>query len=256
MSQRSGQSVLFNPAAAVGGSAHLAGGALHAVNSNTMGSSGSAGSRLTNSSASNNNSNNQHQSSSTTTVVSNGNGSSTANSANGSGVSGGGGGNLLNHHYEDLQMNHATGNLVPVGSLPLPLCSSSEANEYSGHNYHNQQQHIFAQPSMFRHHHHQPQQLNQEEMLVAMMNGGGGGGGAEVDQLQHHHSPQSEGGSSNSGSQQQQHYPQLVADPAGGQLKSKPKKGFFNRQGSFTSGLPTGPANVMRNSFRKAMGKS
>ncbi|KAH9393692.1 Segment polarity protein dishevelled DVL-3 [Tyrophagus putrescentiae] len=189
MSQRSGQSVLFNPAAAVGGSAHLAGGALHTVNSNTMGSSGSAGSRLTNSSASNNNSNNQHQSSSTTTVVSNGNGSSTANSANGSGVNGGGGGNLLNHHYEDLQMNHATGNLVPVGSLPLPLCSSSEANEYSGHNYHNQQQHIFAQPSMFRHHHHQPQQLNQEEMLVAMMNGGGG---AEVDQLQHHHSPQSE----------------------------------------------------------------
>lgn len=215
MSQRSGQSVLYNPAAGQ----HQVGNNNH---SNTLGSSGS---RASNSSSSNQHAQNQH-SSSTTTVISNGNGS-TANSANGSGT--GGSGNL-NHHYEDLQMNHATGNLVPVGSL--------SASEAAAANFHSQ--HIFAQPSMFRQHHQLQNQHDQEEMLVAMINGGGESGGDG-----HHHSPQSEGGSSHSGSQQ---YPQVDNSSSG--VPNKATKG--KKSGGF---FPT-PGNVMRNSFRKAMGKS
>lgn len=185
MSQRSGQSVLYNPQATQG-----------LTSTNTIASSGSNGSRQTNSS------NQQSNTSAGLTA-----GCHSANNGNGAS------GNLLNHHYEDLQMNHTTGNLVPTSTF-----SNEDASEYA----HQQQSyphngHIFGQP-IYR---HENDDLTNGDMKI-------GPSGIE-------------GGSN------------YLVD-----AKVKPKKGFFktslNRQGSLNGQQTT--ANLMRSSFRKAMGKS
>lgn len=80
MSQRSGQSILYNPKAP----------GPMMLNSNTMASSNSNGSANT---------------------------ASTNKQSKQSVCSTGNNGNLINHHYEDLQLNPVTGNLVPSNGL-------------------------------------------------------------------------------------------------------------------------------------------
>ena len=188
MSQRSGQSVLYNPQANQGINA-----------TNTLASSGSNGSRHTN--------NSNHQSNT------NGN-SSTNNSAHSAT------GNILNHHYDDLQMN-ATGHLVPAS------LSNEEMNEYQHHQqqyaYNGQQGHGFAQTYRLSNNENDDLTNGENNAMNSVHNG----------------TANHEGGTN------------YFVD-----AKPKPKKGFFktslNRQGSLSG--PTG--NVMRSSFRKALGKS
>ncbi|KAJ6219508.1 hypothetical protein RDWZM_005320 [Blomia tropicalis] len=105
MSQRSGQSVLYNPQAGQ-------------HQTNTIASSGSSESRHTNAS-------NQHpmmagkvgnnKNKPTTHIVS-------------------GNGNILNHHYEDLQMNPTTGSLVPTSSIGQHEMEEYHQQQQFGHN--------------------------------------------------------------------------------------------------------------------------
>lgn len=182
MSQRSGQSILYNPQ--VQGPTNMI------MNSNTIASSASNGSGQTNSS-------NMQSKSVASCPTSNG--------------------NLINHHYEDLQMNHVTGNLVPTSSITT--------NDYHQHSKQYGMNGMFQQP--YRH-------INSEDASDNM-------------KLSANNGIATSGTISSTGSH----------EGRAGFLETKLKKGHelggLKRNGS---GKSQTTASVMRNSFRKAMGKS